>query len=54
MTTGAVEINDSYRAENKSNYSYNANELKKVIDQYKMKTYCEEIDYVNKELRGID
>ena len=58
MTTaagaGAVEINDSYRAEMKSNYPYDRNQLKKVIDLYKERKYVEELEYIDKDLEGIN
>ena len=58
MTTaaggGAVEINDSYRAQKKTDYRYNRQQLKKVIDLYKERKYVEELDYIQGELEGVD
>jgi hypothetical protein len=57
MTTGgggAVEMNDSYRAEMKSNYVYSRQQLKKIIDLYKERKYVEELEYIDKDLEGID
>lgn len=57
MTTsgagGAVEINDSYRAQTKTNFSYNKEQLKKIIDIYKERKYVEDIEYIQNELGGI-
>ena len=56
MTTsapGAVEINDSYRAEKKTDYVYNRNQLKKVIDLYKERKYVEDLDYIVNDLGGV-
>ena len=50
MTTsapsGAVEINDTYRAETKTNYVYNRDQLKTIIDKYKERKYIEDIEYI--------
>lgn len=57
MTTaagsGAVEINDTYRAETKTNYVYNREQLKTIIDKYKERKYIEDIDYIQNELGGM-
>lgn len=49
----SVEINDSYRAETKTDYVFNANQLKKMVDLYKERKYVEDVDYI-KELGGAD
>ena len=46
-------MNDSIRAENKQDYPYSADQLKKVIDLYKERKYVEDIEYIEKSLGGI-
>jgi hypothetical protein len=49
MTTGGkegVEINDSYRAEKKTDYVFNREQLKKIVDLYKERKYVEDLDYI--------
>jgi hypothetical protein len=57
MTTaagaGAVEMNDSYRAEKKSSFAYTDEQLKKIIDLYKERKYVEELEYIDRDLEGI-
>lgn len=50
---GAVEMNDSMRAEKNSNYVYDRHQLKKIVDLYKERTYVEELDYIGNDLGGI-
>lgn len=50
---GGVEMNDSIRAESKQDYVYNRDQLKKIVDLYKERKYCEDLDYIEKDLGGI-
>lgn len=37
-----------------SDFAFDRNQLKKVVDFYKERKYCEDIDYIQNELNGVD
>lgn len=46
-------MNDSIRAEKNQNYVFNRTQLKKIVDLYKERKYIEDIEYIQKELGGV-